>query len=197
MRSFFTSDIHFWQRSALRHIPTRPGVDVETMNAALIAGWNAVVTARDEVWHLGDFSFGGANQTAECVGALKFRTFHMLKGNHDDTKRLRKALEPLGRDIQIHDTPYMERKFGGQHVVLCHYGLRVWNRCHYGAFHLYGHSHGNLPPHGRSVDVGVDAPWITGKPEHRPYEWSELKAWMEQREIAVVDHHRPSSAGAC
>ncbi len=33
----------------------------------------------------------------------------------------------------------------GQPIVICHYAMRVWNRSHHGAWHLYGHSHGNLP----------------------------------------------------
>jgi hypothetical protein len=33
----------------------------------------------------------------------------------------------------------------GQPIVLCHYAMRVWNRSHHGAWHLYGHSRGNLP----------------------------------------------------
>jgi calcineurin-like phosphoesterase family protein len=40
--------------------------------------------------------------------------------------------------------------------VLCHYGLRVWDRSHHGALHLYGHSHGTLPGDSQSLDVGVD-----------------------------------------
>jgi len=43
-----------------------------------------------------------------------------------------------------------------QLIVLCHYSLRVWDRSHYGSWHLYGHSHGNLPPLENSLDVGVD-----------------------------------------
>ena len=44
-----------------------------------------------------------------------------------------------------------------QVLVLCHYALRVWDRAHYGAWHLYGHSHGTLPAWGLSLDVGVDS----------------------------------------
>jgi hypothetical protein len=29
--------------------------------------------------------------------------------------------------------------------VLCHYAMRVWNRSHHGAWHLYGHSQGESP----------------------------------------------------
>ena len=43
-----------------------------------------------------------------------------------------------------------------QLVVLCHYSMRVWDRSHYGSWHLYGHSHGNLPPLKNSLDVSVD-----------------------------------------
>ena len=43
-----------------------------------------------------------------------------------------------------------------QVIVLCHYALRVWDRAHYGSWHLYGHSHGQLPSLGLSLDVGVD-----------------------------------------
>jgi hypothetical protein len=41
------------------------------------------------------------------------------------------------------------------------FGRRSWvpigrRLTHYGALHLYGHSHGSLPGCGRSLDVGVD-----------------------------------------
>ena len=38
-----------------------------------------------------------------------------------------------------------------QDIVLCHYAMRVWQKSHYGAWMLYGHSHGTLPDNpGRS-----------------------------------------------
>lgn len=43
-----------------------------------------------------------------------------------------------------------------QVIVLCHYALRVWDRSHYGSWHLFGHSHGHLPGLGLSLDIGVD-----------------------------------------
>jgi hypothetical protein len=29
---------------------------------------------------------------------------------------------------------------------------------HHGSYHLFGHSHGNLPPLGRSRNVGINCP---------------------------------------
>jgi calcineurin-like phosphoesterase family protein len=49
-----------------------------------------------------------------------------------------------------------EAHVDGERVTLCHYGMRVWPASHHGAWHFFGHSHGRLPNHGRSRDVGVD-----------------------------------------
>jgi calcineurin-like phosphoesterase family protein len=50
-----------------------------------------------------------------------------------------------------------------RYIVVCHYALRVWEAWRRGSWHIYGHSHTNLPPHGLSFDVGVDGhdfrPW--------------------------------------
>ena len=70
-----------------------------------------------------------------------------------------------------------------------HYGMRVWNKGHHGAWHLYGHSHANLPPHGRSVDVGVDSHWVTGKATYTPFSFEQVAAFMVTRDFAPVDHH--------
>ena len=37
-----------------------------------------------------------------------------------------------------------------------HYSHRIWNMSHYGAYHLFGHSHGTLDDIGRSMDVGLN-----------------------------------------
>jgi hypothetical protein len=50
---------------------------------------------------------------------------------------------------------------------------RVWNKAHYGAFHLYGHSHGSLPPQGRSHDVGTNV-W-----DYRPVTLAEVKERLD------------------
>jgi calcineurin-like phosphoesterase family protein len=52
---------------------------------------------------------------------------------------------------------------------------------------LYGHSHGSLPPFGKSVDVGVDCKEITE--DYRPVTADEVLTYMSKREFVAVDHH--------
>ncbi len=82
---------------------------------------------------------------------------------------------------------YKELKVEGKFIVLFHYGQRVWNKSHHDSIHLYGHSHGSLPPHGKSVDVGVDCKEITH--EYRPVSLDEVVRYMDKRQGEVVDHH--------
>jgi hypothetical protein len=101
----------------------------------------------------------------------------------------------------------------GQPIWLSHYAHRVWLRAHYGAWHLYGHSHHSLPddPHARSLDVGVDAtatrlgrPDLYGtgtipseglRPEdYRPIHFDEIAELMRRKTVRPVEHHGDSTA---
>ena len=55
MAVFFTSDTHFGDPRVLR-IDKRPFKTIPEHDEALIAHWNGIVSAGDEVWHLGDFA---------------------------------------------------------------------------------------------------------------------------------------------
>jgi len=72
-------------------------------------------------------------------------------------------------------TGFLDRKFGDQSIIMCHYCMRVWPRSHYNTWHLYGHSHGGLEPIGKSMDVGVDV-W-----GFRPIALYEVEVYMSQR----------------
>lgn len=146
---WFTSDTHYGHGSIIRHC-RRPFASVREMDEALIAGWNACVGRDDEVYHLGDFAFHGAARAGEILDRLAGRK-HLVHGNHDP-QRIR-AL-PGWTSVQ----PYLE--IGGRgfapKIVLCHYAMRVWNKHRWGAWMLFGHSHGGLPGDSQSMDVGVD-----------------------------------------
>jgi calcineurin-like phosphoesterase family protein len=163
---FFTSDHHFGHARIIEYCQ-RPFASVEEMDAALIRLWNDTVGANDLVYHLGDFTLQGLPEFMATVRQLNGR-LNILPGSHDrrwlqhfraDDPELRTAsgqpVELLPPLLSL-ETPTLENERRPQVIVLCHYAMRVWDRSHYGAWHLYGHSHGNLPGLGLSFDVGVD-----------------------------------------
>lgn len=167
MRTFFTADTHFGHGNIIGHCD-RPFASVEEMDEALIANWNAVVSRRDTVWHLGDFAYRANAARVEELFARLNGVKHLIIGNHDDntTRRLAWASEPRDRAYVALD---------GQRLVLDHYGMRVWPGHRRGAVHLYGHSHGRLPGIGNSTDVGVDC-W-----DFRPVTLDEIKPRLTEQ----------------
>lgn len=183
-RAFFTSDTHYSHANICRATSKWPadetrGFDsLEAMNQALVDGINATVPADGVLFHLGDWSFAGQDKIAEFRRRLKVQTIHFVLGNHD---------HHLAKGRESHHfasvSPYLEISVDGQEIVLFHYGCRVWNASHKGSWLLYGHSHGSLPPHGRSMDVGVDTN------VYRPYSFDDVRRILAHREMPIVDHH--------
>lgn len=181
---FFCSDLHFHHKNIIKY-SNRPFSSVQEMNEALIKNWNAVVQPDDTVWQLGDFAFCSYDEIKKIIRRLNGHK-NFLFGNHD--KELMKHSDDLLSSKLLDSLQYYkELKVDGQLIVLLHYGLRVWNKSHHGSIHLYGHSHGSLPPHGKSVDVGVDCKEITS--EYRPVSLGEVIKYMSKRQGEVVDHH--------
>lgn len=160
MKTFFTSDTHFFHSNIIKYC-LRPFAHATDMNEQLIANWNNVVAPDDVVYHLGDFAFGDANGVDRVMRRLNFKHFHFVKGNHDnpfcDWYHSNKDDTYLAPKVSLHPS-HLEVKIEGNKFTLCHYAMRTWNESHRGALHLYGHSHGTLPddPNSKSFDVGVD-----------------------------------------
>jgi calcineurin-like phosphoesterase family protein len=135
------------------------------MDKMLIRLWNEVVGADDIVYHLGDFTLGGLSKfkaiTCQLNGKLRILPGshdHGWLKNYDDSVctahgHLVELLPPL---VSL-EVPGLNTGRHSQVIVLCHYAMRVWDRSHYGSWHLHGHSHGKLPRYERSYDVGVDS----------------------------------------
>ncbi|HEY5268381.1 MAG TPA: metallophosphoesterase family protein [Candidatus Saccharimonadales bacterium] len=180
----FVSDTHFGHFNIIKY-SNRPFDTVEDMNSALIKNWNERVATSDIVYHLGDFAFMTLDQIKNVTKCLN-GTKHLILGNHDKTIIQNKNdLLKCGSFNSIQN--YYELKANGEFIVLFHYGQRVWNKSHRGSIMLYGHSHGSLPPLGKSVDVGVDCKEITS--DYRPVSLDEVLTYMSKREFVAVDHH--------
>lgn len=115
------------------------------MNSTIINNWNSVVTSRDIIYHLGDFSFGEARKYLNELNG----TIYFVRGNHE---------KPLIHEIGQANIPYIRHLKIDNYpeIVISHFAMRVWNKSHFGSWHLFGHSHGTLEGQGKSFDVGVD-----------------------------------------
>lgn len=171
---WFTSDTHFGHEACIRHC-ARPWSSAEEMDEALIAAWNEHIAPKDEVWHLGDFCWRGDPQ--RYLSRLNGR-IHLVLGNHDEEKRIAPLVEWCGHVRYL--------RADGRRFWLSHYAHRVWPGSDHGSFHLFGHSHGDIGGHGRSMDVGVDAiaRWWVGKC-YEPVSIDQVVARLEQEPVTL------------
>jgi calcineurin-like phosphoesterase family protein len=159
MALWFTADTHFGHSNIIRYCK-RPFANVDQMDETIIKNWNDRISAKDEVWHLGDFCFDTKkldHYLLQLNGKL-----NLIHGNHDRAKtrnHQRWCLSLPLKDINVENT----------NITLCHYGMKVWNKSNHGSLHLYGHSHSNLPGTNQCLDVGADC-W-----EFKPVSLTEIK----------------------
>ena len=178
---FFWADLHFCHRNVLRHqAATRPFSDIKKMNEAYIDAWNSNVNNSDRIYILGDMFFTNdriaMQRIIERLNGQKF----LVIGNHDKKKT-------LDLDGFVWKKDLVKISVYNQEIVLCHYAMRVWNKKHYGSWHLYGHSHGNLlEDDSLSFDVGVDV-----FPE--PVSFEEVQAKIEQKKKTLESINNVSS----
>jgi len=149
---FFTADTHFGHSNVIKY-DKRPFADVAEMNQTLVKNWNRVVAPSDAVYHLGDVSILRPEKTREILNSLNGKIF-LIRGNHDKAAEHKLC---ASRFEWIRDYFFLSLD-GGIKIALMHYAMRVWDRKHYGTWHLHGHSHGRLTPEPGTlaVDVGVD-----------------------------------------
>ena len=178
MKTFFTADTHFAHANIIKYCK-RPFSDTVEMNETIISNWNRVVGKEDLVYHLGDFCFGRSDLEFDLYFKRLNGLIIFLKGNHD-----RLAWRNRHKFYASYDS-YHEIKIDDLSITLCHYAMKVWNKSHHGAYHLYGHSHGSLPddPHSLSMDVGVDCHNFS------PVSFEQVQEVMSKKTILPIDHH--------
>lgn len=172
---FFTADSHFGHAKVLEY-DSRPFESIEEHDEKTIALWNATVSKRDIVHHLGDVCLRGdvLHRVMPRLNGHKF----LYRGNHDDRAAWRYRKQYFGG---YWEARYM--KIGEHGLYLSHYAHRVWRGSNRGAFHLHGHSHGQLPDNwGKSMDVGFPC---TG---YKPIHWDEIFEKLKDREPVF---HKP------
>jgi calcineurin-like phosphoesterase family protein len=195
--NWFISDTHLNHANIIKYC-NRPFADTKEMDANIIDNINAVVKPEDTLWHLGDVAFvhknpdAGFNALKAYRDRIACRNIHIMLGNHDNED----LMFELGNQRVFKSVQhYYELRYAKKTppIVMMHYPMAVWNKCHRGAIHLFGHSHGTHTkwreenmPNSLSVDVGVDCH------NYRPLSLDEILAYMEPRakiQREAMDHH--------
>lgn len=120
------------------------------MDKILINNLRELINPKDILYFLGDLTFN------EKVAQKFFEIFEDIEiyyiiGNHDSSKVIN-----IARKNCISVSHLKDKKIVDQSITLCHYAMRVWNKCHYNSWQLYGHSHASLKSIGKQHDIGVD-----------------------------------------
>lgn len=183
-RRFYSSDHHLGHHRALSQY-RRPFGSVEEMNAVLLRNWNETVTDDDVGYVVGDLC---AHSLSEAETRALFEQMrgekHLVIGNHDELNGyvLELPWASMGHIAKIQD--------GDDRIFLSHYAHVTWPDARFGSYHLYGHTHGELPGTRRSLDVSVDA---TG---FKPVTFEQAKAMMAAMPAWPVQPRRWAEADA-
>jgi len=146
---WFTADFHLSHKNIIKYC-NRPFKDVEQMDSVILTNLENSLESGDTLYYLGDLTF------KEEIAKEFFKRFNDLKiyyiiGNHDNIKVLNVAQKHCKKVANLIDI-----EIEGISITLCHYAMRIWNKSHFNAWQLYGHSHGTLNSLGKQYDVGVD-----------------------------------------
>ena len=144
---WFYSDPHLGHSRIIQYC-NRPFSSVEEMDEALLKNYNTLVTPEDTVYWLGDVTWYQKKKLPWILPQFNGRKF-LIRGNHDNWENMKPYFEWI--------KDYYEVKEQGVDLVLMHYPILSWNRCHHGSIHLHGHTHGGIDNSGTlRFDVGVD-----------------------------------------
>jgi calcineurin-like phosphoesterase family protein len=142
-RVFVISDTHFGHKRIIEfEAAARPFATIEDHDRELVARWNAVVTKRDTVWHLGDVFFGkdGHKALGELNGYKR-----LVLGNHDHYS------------LAVYQQ-YFAKIYGAaeyRHCILTHVPIHE-NQMYRYEKNVHGHMHSKSIPDPRWVCVSAE-----------------------------------------
>jgi calcineurin-like phosphoesterase family protein len=153
---YFTSDEHYGHANVIRFCD-RPFKHINEHIEESIKRHNAVVPKGARVIHLGDMFWRTLPlKTAIDITYALNGQHYFIWGNHDELIEKNKILRD--RFVWCKDIAQIDHPLLTQKLVVCHYAMHVWRNSHKGAYHLYGHTHANLPEQKNlSFDCGQDA----------------------------------------
>ncbi len=139
---YYISDVHFLHRK-IKEMDKRRFNTLFEMQNYIIDKWNKKVTDNDEVYIIGDFSFGNGVETWNVLSKLKGKLI-LIEGNHDYYYLDDPDFVDTFEDVRS----YMEITDNGRNVILSHYPIPFYNyqfrkneNDQYISYMMYGHVH--------------------------------------------------------
>lgn len=194
---YFTADTHYGQKNIVSGVSSwedkskcRKFKTIEEHNEKIVSSINSVVGQDDTLYHLGDWSFGGIENVFKLRERIICNNVHLILGNHDEQIfKDREGCQIIFNSV----TSYLEIEIDKTLIVLSHWPMKIWNKCHKGSWHLHGHSHGSLKPdewwtkseRRKTMDVGVDTN------NFFPYSYDDIERIMNKSKNypSNLDHH--------
>ena len=171
MNLFFSADNHYYHKNLSIH---RGFNSVEEMNEVMIDNHNKKVTKNDNIYILGDFSFGTVEQTLEILNRLNGNK-SLIIGNHDE--KMLKSKEVVGKFAWVKD--YYKLRHNGLKIILSHYPFYKWDCSHYGSLMFHGHIHED------KLDIEIKNSYNVGVDVNN-YEPVSLEEILEKIDYKIV-----------
>ena len=169
IQRWFCADLHLGHRNILKYTP-RPWNTIEEMNEAILSNFNSVLGKRDELYIVGDFAFDRHGYWINAIRGKKF----LIRGSHD-----KMSVEHYRCFTEVDDVKKIKLK-NKRFCIMMHCCPRIFEKSHYGAYCLFGHSHGRLKTFNLSVDVGIDSNDVPNK--YFPTHEDNIIKIMDERE---------------
>jgi calcineurin-like phosphoesterase family protein len=192
---FITSDWHLNHDRKFIVQKRNFAQNINDYNNWIINKTNQSVKEKDKLVILGDFALNSSpQQVQEFMNAIRCKNVYYIWGNHEKpfyNMYQGWVKESLNISADVYPFTYSNFTFMGNQVdirinndpvTLSHFAMGKWNKSHYGAYCLSGHSHGDCPDtneHGnsRQLDCGIDVCFrINGTPI---INWEEVKTLKE------------------
>lgn len=165
-RIFFTADLHFGDREALRFLVDRPfsrNRNIVEHDRWLADLWCSTVRSNDTVYILGDICSYSEHEAGRLLNSLPGHKV-LIWGNHDSVmQNMRDRFVTCGQlfDKKFSRTCCPDLEFPLR-LAMCHYPLLTWKAKPQGAVMIHGHCHGRLDGiNGMSPDlrwdIGIDS----------------------------------------
>ena len=160
---FITSDEHYGHENIIKYC-NRPFKNIDEMDETLIRNHNFVVSEKNIVYHIGDFTLKPKYKDMYQYFSKLNGIHYFIAGSHDiwikDYYKNFSNIKSILIQDNIPDIENREFKFNDKkyYVTLCHYCMKSWKISHYNSIQLFGHHHGTLDQNdlGKQYDVGVD-----------------------------------------